>query len=49
MTPMERFLNLIVTGPSRIPFFHEESRNESRQAVAYSQREEGMGTTVAVQ
>ena len=23
LTPMERFLNLIVTGPNRIPFSHE--------------------------
>ena len=45
MTPMERFLNLIVTGPNRIPFSWR-SRNASRQAVAYSQREEGMGATV---
>jgi hypothetical protein len=49
MTPMERFLNLIVTEPSRIPFSHEENRNENRQAVAYWQRAEGMDTTVAVQ
>jgi hypothetical protein len=27
----------------------KESRNESSRAVAYSQREEGMGTTVTVQ
>ena len=33
---------------TRSHFPTKESRNESRQALAYSQREEGMGTTVAV-
>jgi hypothetical protein len=49
LTPMERFLNLIVAGPNRIPFSTKESRNESRQALAYSQGEEGMVTKVAAQ
>jgi hypothetical protein len=50
LTPMERFLNLILTGPNRIPFSHEgepEMRVDRRWRTRKD--EEGMGTTVAVQ
>src|SRR6202035_3470370 len=50
LAPLERFLNLIVTGPNRIPFSHEgepEMRVDRRWRTRKD--EEGMGTTVAVQ